>query len=294
VLGTRVGFVPEVAIEPVLVAGFLLGLVALGLACYSLADIWRSGAEGTWVALAGIVYASPVLVVLGLIVTAAFLYPRLNDITTDLDDPPRFTTAGAPTAIPDATRTRLQRDAYPDIVPHVYPLPLGEVYLAVRQIIDKRHWNVRRDTHPSELPGESTAPATSQAAEDEELVQALAEKSVITQSRRGDASLARPAPAANAPAPEESAILTEMSAASAPDEAILELLAPTPVFGFTDDVVVRLREVPDGTRVDLRSASRVGVHDLGENARRINSFFAELDSVLQPDSESAPSGIFGL
>ena len=298
VIGTRIGLVPDVAIEPVLVAGFLLGLLALGLACYSLADIWKSGAEGTWVALAGIVYASPVLIVLGLIVTAAFLYPRLNDIATDVDDPPRFTAEGAPRATPDAARARLQRDAYPDIASHVYPLPIGEVYLAARQIVDKRHWTVTRDIHPSELPGDSTGPATSEVAEDDELVQALARKSVMTQSRRGSASRAPPAPPARAlpgPVSDDAAMLTELSAASAPDdEAMLEVLAPTPVFGFTDDVVVRLRTVFDGTQVDLRSASRVGVHDLGENARRIRSFLAELDSVLQPDSESPSSGIFGL
>jgi hypothetical protein len=128
VAGTRVGFVPDLAIEPVLVAGFLLGLLALGLACYSLADIWQSGAEGTWVALAGIVYASPVLIVLGLTVTAAFIYPRLNDVTTDVDDPPRFTDAGAPRAAFDAARARLQRDATGYRAASI--AALGEVYLA--------------------------------------------------------------------------------------------------------------------------------------------------------------------
>ena len=49
-------------------------------------------------------------------------------------------------------------------------------------------------------------------------------------------------------------------------------------FGFKDDVVVRIR--PDGarTRVDVRSASRVGLGDVGTNARRIRTLLATLTS----------------
>ena len=79
VAGARVGVVPQMALEPVVVAGFVLGFLALGLALYSLADIWVTGAEGARIALAGIVYASPVLVMLGLVAAAAIVYPRLTD-----------------------------------------------------------------------------------------------------------------------------------------------------------------------------------------------------------------------
>jgi uncharacterized protein (DUF1499 family) len=43
-------------------------------------------------------------------------------------------------------------------------------------------------------------------------------------------------------------------------------------FGFKDDVVIRIAGQPDGTtRVDVRSTSRVGVGDVGTNARRIRT-----------------------
>ena len=48
-------------------------------------------------------------------------------------------------------------------------------------------------------------------------------------------------------------------------------------FGFADDVVVRV--APDGeagSRVDVRSLSRVGGGDLGVNARRVREFVAAL------------------
>ena len=48
-------------------------------------------------------------------------------------------------------------------------------------------------------------------------------------------------------------------------------------FGFTDDIAIRISAVPDGTsRVDVRSASRVGRSDVGTNARRIRAFLADL------------------
>ena len=47
-------------------------------------------------------------------------------------------------------------------------------------------------------------------------------------------------------------------------------------FGFTDDQVVRVRPAPTGSRVDIRSLSRVGGSDVGMNARRIRTFLAAM------------------
>jgi uncharacterized protein (DUF1499 family) len=47
-------------------------------------------------------------------------------------------------------------------------------------------------------------------------------------------------------------------------------------FGFTDDVVVRIRPDGAGSRIDVRSTSRVGLGDLGKNAARIRAYLAEL------------------
>ncbi len=61
----------------------------------------------------------------------------------------------------------------------------------------------------------------------------------------------------------------------------LEATAVTTWFGFRDDVVIRLREVDGGTRVDVRSASRLGRGDAGANAARIRAFLRELELELQ-------------
>jgi uncharacterized protein (DUF1499 family) len=57
-----------------------------------------------------------------------------------------------------------------------------------------------------------------------------------------------------------------------PAAGIVEAVATTFWFGFRDDVVVRVRPAGNGSRIDVRSVSRVGVGDIGANARRIETF----------------------
>lgn len=59
-------------------------------------------------------------------------------------------------------------------------------------------------------------------------------------------------------------------------EGRLEATATTAWFGFRDDVVVRVAPAGAGSRVDVRSKSRVGRSDLGANAARIRAFLAAL------------------
>ena len=56
----------------------------------------------------------------------------------------------------------------------------------------------------------------------------------------------------------------------------IEATATSAWFGFKDDIVVRIRPDGTGSRVDVRSVSRVGLSDLGANARRIEEFLARL------------------
>lgn len=61
-----------------------------------------------------------------------------------------------------------------------------------------------------------------------------------------------------------------------PGRGTLEATDTTFWFGFTDDIVVRVSPAGTGSRVDIRSKSRVGIGDLGANARRIRAFTAEM------------------
>ena len=65
-------------------------------------------------------------------------------------------------------------------------------------------------------------------------------------------------------------------AAAVPDEGRIEANDRSFWFGFTDDVVIRIRSDESGSLVDIRSASRVGISDLGVNAARIQAFIDKL------------------
>lgn len=69
----------------------------------------------------------------------------------------------------------------------------------------------------------------------------------------------------------------------------IEALVYTSVFALPLDVAIRVRDEGDNTAaVDMRSAFRYGVHDLGDNAARIMSFLAELDVEIAGQPTAPP------
>jgi uncharacterized protein (DUF1499 family) len=52
------------------------------------------------------------------------------------------------------------------------------------------------------------------------------------------------------------------------------------IFGFTDDMVVRVTSSSSGSRVDVRSSARHGSHDLGRNADEVRELFSEVKTRL--------------
>ncbi|MBE7183585.1 MAG: DUF1499 domain-containing protein [Methylobacterium mesophilicum] len=66
--------------------------------------------------------------------------------------------------------------------------------------------------------------------------------------------------------------------ADATDGITLRAPARTLVLGFTSDVVIRITDEGETSYVDMRSRSRFGRTDLGDNAARIAGFLADLDT----------------
>ena len=56
------------------------------------------------------------------------------------------------------------------------------------------------------------------------------------------------------------------------EQGRIEAVETTFWFGFKDDIVIRIQAADNGSRVDLRSVSRVGRGDMGANAARIGKF----------------------
>lgn len=60
------------------------------------------------------------------------------------------------------------------------------------------------------------------------------------------------------------------------EELRIEAYDKLPWFGFIDDVVIRIDTTRQGSKIDVRSVSRVGRGDLGVNADRIKDYLAEI------------------
>jgi hypothetical protein len=144
--------------------------------------------------------------------------PPIHDITTDLDDPPRFVAVlprrqGAPNPAEHggAALAVQQRAGYPDLGPARVPAPPDRVFARAVDVARSFGWEI---------------------------------------------------------------------VAAVPSERRLEATDRTRWFGFRDDIVVRVRADGAGSRVDVRSVSRVGRSDLGTNARRIRGFLESLRAGL--------------
>ena len=66
--------------------------------------------------------------------------------------------------------------------------------------------------------------------------------------------------------------------AAEPGVGRIEATDQTRWFGFKDDVVIRVTEADGGSRVDIRSKSRIGRNDFGTNAKRVRAYSRKLEA----------------
>lgn len=71
-------------------------------------------------------------------------------------------------------------------------------------------------------------------------------------------------------------------------DGVIEAVARTPIMGFRDDVAIRVSPTAQGSRVDVRSASRYGFHDFGANASRVRTLLDDIDEAAGNAPEPKP------
>ena len=62
------------------------------------------------------------------------------------------------------------------------------------------------------------------------------------------------------------------------DKGMIEAVDTTLLWAFKDDVAIRIQMTDTGSKIDLRSISRIGGTDLGANADRIKKFITEFNA----------------
>ncbi|MBS0532981.1 MAG: DUF1499 domain-containing protein [Proteobacteria bacterium] len=71
-------------------------------------------------------------------------------------------------------------------------------------------------------------------------------------------------------------------------DAVIETTARSMVLGFREDIVVRITAAGSGSRIDLRSASRIPAPDFGSNAARLRGLLDEIDEAASNAPEPRP------
>jgi hypothetical protein len=71
-------------------------------------------------------------------------------------------------------------------------------------------------------------------------------------------------------------------------EGRIEAVARTPIMGFRDDVVIRVRAETDGARIDARSSSRYGSFDFGTNAARLRGLMNDIEDAIRAQKPERP------
>jgi len=240
-------------------ASIVIACCALLFAAAGAMVIWRTGRRGVFPIIIAVLLALVFLAWPSWLALEAVRLPLLNDVTTDVNDPPQFSTSEEVRAargsrqygaIGEAVRLEQQR-AYSDIQPIIIDQEAGEVYEMVLEAARSLGWTI---VEQSETPERPPSP-----------------KPVFVTRGGKRVRVVPPRPPAPKPYKQEAR------------DGRIEAYARTPIMGFPDDITIRIRALPDQARVDVRSASRFGRHDFGANAKRIRQFAAALQEQL--DSE---------
>jgi uncharacterized protein (DUF1499 family) len=68
----------------------------------------------------------------------------------------------------------------------------------------------------------------------------------------------------------------------------IEAVARTPIMGFREDVSIRVMPDGDGSRVDIRSASRYFESDFGSNAARVSKLIDDINTAAENVKPAKP------
>ncbi|MGI9352651.1 MAG: DUF1499 domain-containing protein [Rhizobiaceae bacterium] len=231
--------------------GLILSVVSIVLAIRAAVELWTRGYRGGSKVIRGSIISLLILTPFVYFVFLALQFPLANDISTDSFDPPAYVSAAEfrmlrekegmnPVIQYTEEYARQIVLAYPKLQPRRYPASPERVLEAVRSIIQENEWPV---TGTFAVPVQP-ADVTTNGTENNQAEEALEDNESVQQ------------------------------------DMYIEFLERTLVFGFENDVVVRIVSEDQNTLVDVRASSRWGRHDFGYNAKLIESFLMQLDAAL--------------
>ena len=142
-------------------SAILLDCVALLLAGTAAAIIWRTGRRGLSQMFGGIVLSLALLSVPGYLAVQSLRLPVLNDISTDIADPPQFSLSKRATEARNGRNPRArataerqqQRAAYPGVQPILLELEGDDAYQLILRAVQALGWKIIDQSAPGGRAG---------------------------------------------------------------------------------------------------------------------------------------------
>lgn len=120
----------------------ICALLSLLFAILTLRDMWRHGDKGGLKVLRAFIYSGFVLAFVGLVVVKFYKSPMVNDVSTELNDPPEFM-IGCKDYQP--TTLTLSRE-----VPRRYDTSIDNIITAIAQLAGANHWTILQQQQHSQ------------------------------------------------------------------------------------------------------------------------------------------------
>jgi uncharacterized protein (DUF1499 family) len=122
-------------------AVWIVAIVGVFAALLGFRSLWRDGKEGGHRSMTGLLLSLAVLSPLAFAGYKSATLPRLNDISTDLPDPPIFEGQTAP-----RLNAELQAKAYPQVTGRRYELSAELIAAAIEELVASEGWRVLNRT----------------------------------------------------------------------------------------------------------------------------------------------------
>ncbi|MCP3054258.1 DUF1499 domain-containing protein [Aurantimonas marianensis] len=100
------------------------------------------GRRGFLIGLLGLAASLPVVAMAVQWEYATGAYPPINDVSTDIEDPPVFWEMPKPTDYPGGKVAELQREAYPDLAPLVLTVAPDQAFALARAVVEDEGWEI--------------------------------------------------------------------------------------------------------------------------------------------------------
>jgi len=137
-----------------IMVSFGIALIGFALAIKGFVDLWSRGDKGGRSSIKGMILSFFTLIPIGLAGGIWLFLPTLNDISSDLDNPPSYLTSLLPLkTLPAqilASKAQLQSETWPDLRGRRYEISPDRILTAIETVMNAQGWKIQEQFHDTD------------------------------------------------------------------------------------------------------------------------------------------------